>query len=279
MAIDTNLYKIPTSTFNELITEAGLLLDEFDIEAAATDMSTAFGDANIICATTGGITVAATPTFSDMGEDIDNCPVNMLELKKIDSWECSITGTALTVSAESLQRFFGAADISGDKITVRNNLYTSDFKDVWWVGPLSDGGFAAVKLSNSLSTEGLSIKTSKNGKATIDFTLTGHYSINSQDNVPIECYIKKGSDGLTPVVLLDRHAATIAVGGTVTLNVVDLVPANASVTWSTSAAAKATVSNGVVTGVSEGSTIITATITVDGVSYTDTCTVVVEAAE
>ena len=58
MAIDTNLYKIPESTFNELVTEAGLLLSAFDITAAATDMSTAFDDDDIICATTGGVTVA-----------------------------------------------------------------------------------------------------------------------------------------------------------------------------------------------------------------------------
>lgn len=189
MAIDSNLYKIPESTFNELVTEAGLLLSAFDITKAATDMSTAFGDDDIICATTGGVTVNATPTFSDLGEDIDNCPVNMLELKHLDNWECTISGSALTVSAAALQRFFGAADVSGEHITLRNSLNTTDFKDVWWVGPLSDGGYAAVKLSNALSTAGLSLQTSKNGKATTSFTLTGHYSISAQDTVPLECYV------------------------------------------------------------------------------------------
>lgn len=189
MAIDTNLYKIPGSTFNELVTEAGLLLSTFDITAAATDVSTAFSDDDIICATTGGVTVTATPTFSDMGEDIDNCPVNMLELKNLDSWECSIAGTALTVSVDALQRFLGAADVNGEHVTLRKSLKTTDFKDVWWVGPLSDGGYAAVKLSKSLSTAGLSLQTSKNGKATTSFTLTGHYSISAQDVVPLECYV------------------------------------------------------------------------------------------
>lgn len=193
MAIDSNLYKIPESTFNELVTEAGLLLSKFDIEKATTDMSTAFTNDDIICATTGGVTVLANPTFSDMGEDIDNCPVNMLELKHLDGWDCNISGSALTVAAESLRRFLGAADVSGEKVTLRNSLNTSDFKDVWWVGPLSDGGFAAVKLSNALSTAGLSLQTSKNGKATTAFTLTGHYSINAQDNVPLECYVHQAA--------------------------------------------------------------------------------------
>lgn len=189
MAIDSNLYKIPESTFSELVTEAGVLLRAFDITKAGTDMSTAFTNDDIICATTGGVTVAANPTFSDMGEDIDNCPVNMLELKHLDGWECSISGSALTISAQKLQQFFGAADVTGEKVTLRNSLNTTDFKDVWWVGPLADGGYAAVKLSNALSTAGLSLQTSKNGKATTSFTLTGHYSINAQDTVPMECYV------------------------------------------------------------------------------------------
>ena len=124
-----------------------------------------------------------------MGEDIDNCPVNMLELKNLDSWECSIAGTALTVSVDALQRFFGAADVSGEHVTLRKSLETTDFKDVWWVGPLSDGGYAAVKLSKALSTAGISLQTSKNGKSTTSFTLTGHYSISAQDVVPLECYV------------------------------------------------------------------------------------------
>lgn len=198
MAIDSNLYKIPESTFNELVTEAGLLLSAFDIEKAGTDMSTAFTDADIICATTGGVTVNATPTFSDLGEDIDNCPVNMLELKHLDGWDCSIAGSALTVSVGGLQRFFGAADVTGEKVSLRNSLNTTDFKDVWWVGPLSDGGYAAVKLSNALSTAGLSLQTSKNGKATTAFTLTGHYSINAQDTVPLECYVHPAAETPTP---------------------------------------------------------------------------------
>lgn len=284
MAIDTNLYKIPESTFNELVTEAGLLLSDFDIEAAATDMSTAFDDEDIICATTGGITVTATPTFSDMGEDIDNCPVNMLELKNLDSWECSIAGTALTVSVDALQRFLGVADVNGDHVTLRNSLNTSDFRAIWWVGPLSDGGFAAAKLSNALSTQGLSLQTSKNGKATTGFTLTGHYSINAQDTVPLELWVKNGSGGLTSGILFDKHSATIKVGDTVKINVVDLEPDDATVTWASGTTAKATISGGTaagvtVTGVAEGSSIITGAITVDGVTYNDTCTVVVEAAE
>lgn len=56
------------------------------------------------------------------------------------------------------------------------------------------------------------------------------------------------------------------------------VPAGAEITWTSSADAVATVDdNGIVTGVSAGTANITATITVQGVSYSDTCAVTVTA--
>ena len=81
-----------------------------------------------------------------------------------------------------------------------------------------------------------------------------------------------------PSVTVSPSRTKVAVGGTKKLTAT-AVPANASVTWSSSDTTKATVaSNGVVTGVAAGSATITATITVDGTDYTDTCAVTVEAA-
>lgn len=57
-----------------------------------------------------------------------------------------------------------------------------------------------------------------------------------------------------------------------------VVPTGASVTWTEAASAVATVSaTGLVTAEGAGNTIITASITSDGVTVTDTCTVVVTA--
>jgi uncharacterized protein YjdB len=71
--------------------------------------------------------------------------------------------------------------------------------------------------------------------------------------------------------------ASIEIGATTTLTAT-VSPSNAtnkSVTWSTSASSVATVSNGVVTGVSAGTARITAT-TADG-GFTDYCDVTVTA--
>lgn len=185
--------KIPEDTFKNLQLNAGVLLSAFNPESATV------ANESIIGATTGGVNFTATPTFSDYGEDIDNCPKNMKELKKLDAWEISLSGTYVTVDANAVKALVGAADVSGNKITPRNDLKLTDFTDVWWVGDYSDqngetnGGFVAIHMMNALSTGGFAIKSSDNGKGNFAFTYTAHYSMSAQDTVPFEVYVKAGA--------------------------------------------------------------------------------------
>lgn len=177
---------ISQDTFNELQMDAGMLLTTFNPASPAAP-----ADADIITATTGGITVSCTPTYSDFGEDIDNVPNNMKELKHLDGWDCKISTTALGTSPEAIKLALGAADIDGtntSKIVPRRDLRQTDFADIWWVGDRMDGGFVAVKLINALSTGGFSLKTTKNGKGNVTLELTGHVSINAQTVMPMEFY-------------------------------------------------------------------------------------------
>ena len=75
-------------------------------------------------------------------------------------------------------------------------------------------------------------------------------------------------------ITLDQHTASVAMGDTLTL-VATTEPATAEVTWSSDDEDDATVEAGVVTPVEEGTANITASITVDGVTYSDTCHVTV----
>jgi hypothetical protein len=86
--------------------------------------------------------------------------------------------------------------------------------------------------------------------------------------------VVKGTIGA--YVKLDKKTATVAVEGTTTLTA-DKYPTSATVTWASSDSTVATVSSGTVTGVKAGTATITASITVDGKTYTDTCTVTVSA--
>ena len=270
--------QIPSTAFQNIQMNAGILVDSFVPSTGVIG--------NIIGATSGGVNFTDTVEYTDFGEDIDNCPKNTKELKKLNSHEVKMAGTFVTVTAGIAKRLAGAADVDeldATHIIPRNDLDASDFEDIWWIGDYSDentgenAGYCAIHMKNALSTGGFQIQSSDKAKGTFAFEFTGHYSMNAQDEVPYEIYIKQGGANPTPVVLLNKHSATIAKDATVTLTA-SKIPADAVVAWSSSDSAKASVSNGVVTGEAVGNAIITASITVSGVAYTDTCTVIVEAA-
>lgn len=189
--------KIPTDTFKNLQLNAGVLLESFDVET-----QTLAAD-SIVGATSGGVSFTAVPSFIDFGEDIDNCPKNMKEMKKLDSWEAKMSGTFASVSKSLAKTLVGAADLAGSKITPRNDLAAADFTDLWWVGDYSEvnedgtstgkAGFIAIHLLNSLSTGGFSIQSSDKGKGQFEFEFTGHYSMEDQDKVPFEVYVQEGT--------------------------------------------------------------------------------------
>lgn len=84
------------------------------------------------------------------------------------------------------------------------------------------------------------------------------------------------SGSLVPSVDIKEATATVAATETVKLTIKEVVPYGAKVVWTSGTVAKATVAqDGTVTGVASGSSVITATITVGGSTYTDTCTVTV----
>ena len=188
--------QIPSDTFKKLQLNAGVLATTFE---PSTGTLTA---TNVIGATTGGISFEATPEFEDFGEDIDNCPKNTMELKKLTSWEVVLSGTFVTMDTAVAKSVTGAADIDGSdptKVVPRNDVdVEKDFSDIWFVGDYSDentgesAGFIAIKVANALSTGGFKLQTSDKGKGNFEFEYTGHYSMSAQDTVPFEVYVKAG---------------------------------------------------------------------------------------
>ena len=188
--------KIPEDTFKNIVLNAGVLLKSF------TPATPTIEDANILGATTGGINFTATPSFTAFGEDIDNCPKNMKELKKLDSWEVKLTGTFITSNTSLIALLMGAGDVGTSdttKVTPRVDVASADFKDLWFVCDYSDkngennGGFCAIKIINALSTGGFSMQSADKGKAQFSFEFTGHVSMSAQTVVPFEVYLKEGT--------------------------------------------------------------------------------------
>ena len=72
--------RIPVNTFQQIGVNAGVLAFDFDTATGAID------EEDLMGATSGGVTFNANQTFTDYGEDIDNCPKNTKELMRPEEW-------------------------------------------------------------------------------------------------------------------------------------------------------------------------------------------------
>jgi hypothetical protein len=196
--------QIPSDTFQKLQLNAGILVSSF------TPATGVIGD--LLGATTGGITFNSNPTYVDFGEDVDNCPNNMKELKKLESYDPTMSGTFLTCTPALAKKLIGAADIdttTNFKVVPRSDVLAADFADLWWIGDYSDvnadggtnsaqsAGFLAIHLLNAFNQTGFQITTEKNNKGNLAFEFHGHYSMSAQDVVPFEIYCKAGTPAST----------------------------------------------------------------------------------
>lgn len=189
--------RIPVNTFQNLQLNAGYFAKDFDPSTGTVE------EDDILGATSGGANITVTPSYVDLGEDIDNCPKNTKELKQLESWEIKGSGTLVTMNPEIARMFVGAADIDesdATKITPRMTLSQSDFADLWLIGDYSNkngaqnGGFIAIHLINALSTGGFQIQTTDKAKGQFAFEFTAHQSISTPDVAPVEIYVKAGID-------------------------------------------------------------------------------------
>ena len=268
--------QIPANTFQNIQMNAGIFVKTFN---PATGV---IGD--ILGATSGGNKFSDTPTFKDFGEDIDNCPKNTKELKKLDSREVKSSGTFVTVDTVQAKRLIATADVDGSNtmhVVPRNDVKPEDFEDFWWIGDYSDvndgsnAGFLAIHMMNVLSTGGLQLQSADKDKGKFAYEFMMHYSMQSPDTVPYELYIKQG-DTLT--LALDKASASVVAGSTVTITATPS-PADATVTWTSSDDTIAEVTAGVVTGVAAGIAVIVATATKSDETVIATCNVIVTAAQ
>ena len=270
---------IANDAFDALQVDAGVILTSFD---PMNPYQTPSSD-DILATTTGGVKPTCKPTYSDYGSDVDNVPNNMMEFKHLDSWEATIGFTTIKFNAANTKWALGAADsqlLSNGvtKIAPRRDVQQTDFKDIWWVGDKANGGAYAIRLMNALSTDGLSIQSTKNGKGTNAVTVTGHVSINAQNVMPMEIYDIPPQDVvIVPDINLDRSNIALVEGENATISAIT-TPANQSIVWTTSEDTVATVDAGIVTAEGAGTAVITATMTYNGVDYTDSCNITVTAA-
>lgn len=263
---------VKLDAFKQIQLEAGVIMKNFN------PANPVINRADILLVTTGGINPVCKANFIDYYDDVDNMPANTMQGKQIDYYDCSISTTALDISPEGVKIALGAADIDPNdttRITPRAELKLSDFQDLWWVGDKADGGFAAIQLLNALSTDGFSLKTTKKGKGNTAITLTGHYDENAIDTIPMVFYVVDGDDE-SDSIRFDKYSLSVPAGNDATITATT-VPSDATVTWQSLDTSVATVADGVVTGVTAGTTQILAKFIEDDVTYSALCTVTVTA--
>ena len=177
---------IPQDTFETMQYEAGVILSAFNPDPAEGEDN--FTDEDVLCATTGDIGISVKPDLVDMGKEINNCPTGMAELMKNRSWTAQLRFTTPKLSAKLIALGLGPAEVSGNKITVRDIKF-EDFKPIYWVGDLGNsGGFVGMKLLNAFSREGIEITAAKGTSGKMNIVLQGHVSINAQNIKPFEFY-------------------------------------------------------------------------------------------
>lgn len=187
--------KVPATTFSTLQMNAGIMVSSF------VPSTGVIGD--ILGATTGGLSFNTNPEYEDFGEDIDNVPANTKQLKRIKSYDPTISGTFLTMTKDTAKMLSGAGAFDSTdtyKFVPTHTLASTDFTDVWIVGDYSDknegataAGFIAIHIIDALNTAGFQWQTTKDGKGQFAFEFHGHYDIEDMDTVPYEIYIKEGT--------------------------------------------------------------------------------------
>lgn len=183
--------------FKRMTWGAGIILNSFNPETWE------YSPEDIIWATTGDNSFSATRDLTDLGEPINNCPEGTMQLQRANAWQAQISGTAVTITAETAAELLGNADIDGvdlTKIVLRNDLSVKDFHDKWLITNYSDlngekkGGCLALHIKNALSTDGFTGSFTKNGNGEFPYTFKAYYDINDMDAVPFEVYIKDGEE-------------------------------------------------------------------------------------
>ena len=198
--------QLPRDVQNAITTNEGLILSDFDPENPGS-AETIRG--SILYATTGGVNLSCIANFRDAGRDIRNCPKHLKELLEIESWECRISGTALTVTERSAPLHFGAVDAEtrgtdGSMMILkpRMEVKPSDFRTLWYVCAYgTEGGFIAVRMENALNEAGFSMKAENGKKGRFSFSYVGYLSMETPNAVPFTFFLKR--NGKTAVEKID----------------------------------------------------------------------------
>ena len=178
---------IPEAQFLSMEFDSGLLVKNFDPDNFSTP-----SPSDILCTTTGNISHTFNPQRTNLATDVNNIHCEPKELEVMTGYDKPTIGfTALNATPALLKFLAGHADIddqNSSHVVPRMNVKQADFEGIALIMMLVGGGFAAVSLSNALSTGGISLTTQKGGKGTLQVTISGYGTISNQSKIPVDYY-------------------------------------------------------------------------------------------
>lgn len=221
--------------------------DDLAVTWSSSDSSiaTVAGNGVVTGQAAGGVTITATHSSGKTA----TCTITVTE--PVPALSVTLNQTTAEVEA-------------GQNVTLTATATPAENVTVTWKS--SDETIATV--SNGTVT-GV-----KEGKATITATAT-----NGTETKEATCLVTVKAKAITTDITLDKTELTVVAGGeSVTLKATTIPAENVTVTWKSSDTTIATVENGKVTGIKEGTATITATVTNGTETKEATCKVTVEKA-
>lgn len=190
MALKTGL---TDRTIVNLQLNAGVLLTTY---TKGTDIN----EDDIIGATRGGGSFTAVPTVHQAA--VDGAPTYTKGLERVDDWVITLNATMVEVSDEAISRALGVGVTKTETgtgttkdttFTVKRTVNDADYKDLYWVGDLSNGQNVVIKIKNALNTSGLNLTFTDRGEGTYALALIGHFTVDDLDTAPFEMTIERAT--------------------------------------------------------------------------------------
>lgn len=216
-----------------------------------------------------------TSSASSYEGDFESASVPRQFKKDIYGWLEDSNGALIETKNPQTKYFAFAYETSGDVGGQRTIFYKCS-------ATIPEASSATTEDGTEVQTQTVTIKAI--GRA-------DEVTIGGEKRQLIQATLNKGDTGYDTFFSAPYVPASVVIEPSVTLVgsasvavdegiqlVPQVVPATAQVSWSSSATGKATVDeNGYVEGVETGTAVITASIEVDDVTYSDSCTVTVTA--
>ena len=180
-------------TIVNLQLNAGVLLTAY---TKGTDIE----EDDIIGATRGGGSFTAVPTIHQAA--VDGAPTYTKGLERVDDWVITLNATMVELNDDAVSRALGVGVVKTETgsgttkdttFTVKRTVNDADYKDLYWVGDLSNGQNVVIKIKNALNTSGFNLTFSDRGEGTYTLALIGHFTTDDLDTAPFELTIERAT--------------------------------------------------------------------------------------